>query len=209
MSNPPIPIGELTNVPAPGSRVNADFHQAIANRVIQRFATFQERDNKWPAATAGNGAMCYLTGFRQLMICDGTGWTIVAEPQQTFVPAWTSVPGVSTNQGLYTRSNGFVDFMIDSTFTGAITGQVTVALPMAVTDVRRYQFGVVLRDVSANTYRGLNDSATNTANLTPLAGFGSGGTEAAANLGAATPFPWAAGDGIQIVGRARMQSRYS
>lgn len=35
----PITIGELTDVPAPNSPVNAQFHQEVANRIVHRFAT--------------------------------------------------------------------------------------------------------------------------------------------------------------------------
>lgn len=60
MPNPPITIGELADVPAPGAPVYSPWAQEISNRVIQRFATVAARDAAWPAATAGNGAVCVV-----------------------------------------------------------------------------------------------------------------------------------------------------
>jgi hypothetical protein len=39
MPNPPITVGELTDVPAPESPINAQFHQEVANRIVHRFAS--------------------------------------------------------------------------------------------------------------------------------------------------------------------------
>lgn len=36
---PPITIGELTNVPAPGSQIAAQWAQDVSSRIVQRFAT--------------------------------------------------------------------------------------------------------------------------------------------------------------------------
>lgn len=58
MANPPVTIGELADVPAPGSGVKSAWAQEVSNRVVQRFATVADRDTRWPAATAGRGAMC-------------------------------------------------------------------------------------------------------------------------------------------------------
>lgn len=58
MANPPITIGELTDVPAPGSGVKSAWSQEVTSRAIHRFATIADRDTRWPAATAGRGAMC-------------------------------------------------------------------------------------------------------------------------------------------------------
>jgi len=54
MANP-ITIGELTDVPAPNSPINAQFHQETANRIVHRFATLALM-NGW---AAGNGALAW------------------------------------------------------------------------------------------------------------------------------------------------------
>lgn len=57
MANPPITVGELNDVPAPLSPVNAQFHQEVANRIIHRFVT-EAALIAWAAA---NGSMAYVT----------------------------------------------------------------------------------------------------------------------------------------------------
>jgi len=50
---PPVTIGELTDVPAPGSPIASQWAQEVSHRVIQRFANKAALD----AWAAGNGAM--------------------------------------------------------------------------------------------------------------------------------------------------------
>lgn len=56
MANPPITVGELVDVPAPQSPVNAQFHQEVAHRIVHRFPTVQAM-NAWGA---GNGSLAYV-----------------------------------------------------------------------------------------------------------------------------------------------------
>ena len=55
MAANPITVGELTDVPAPNSAVNAQFHQEVANRITHRFATIAQM-NAWAAA---NGSVAW------------------------------------------------------------------------------------------------------------------------------------------------------
>lgn len=55
MANPPITVGELTDVPAPGSPIASAWSQEVSNRVVQRFATKTALDT-W-AAAAGSLAV--------------------------------------------------------------------------------------------------------------------------------------------------------
>lgn len=57
MANPPIIVGELTDVPAPGSEIDAQFHQEVAHRVVHRFASTTALNN-WAAA---NGSLAFVT----------------------------------------------------------------------------------------------------------------------------------------------------
>jgi hypothetical protein len=57
-ANPPITIGELTDVPAPGSPIASAWTQEVTRRTMHRFATVAARDAAYPAAAAGAGALC-------------------------------------------------------------------------------------------------------------------------------------------------------
>lgn len=68
-TNPPITIGELSDVPAPGSGVTSQWCQEITRRGVHRFATVAARDAAYPAAAAGVGALC-------ITLDTGTLWTV-------------------------------------------------------------------------------------------------------------------------------------
>lgn len=55
---PPITVGELTDVPAPRSAVVAPFHQEVANRVIHRFPSTTAMTN----SNLVDGSLAYVTG---------------------------------------------------------------------------------------------------------------------------------------------------
>lgn len=57
MANPPITVGELVDVPAPGSEIDAQFHQEVAHRICHRFASTTAM-NAWAAA---NGSLAFVT----------------------------------------------------------------------------------------------------------------------------------------------------
>lgn len=97
-TNPPITIGELADVPAPGSGVKSAWSQEVTNRIQHRFADVAARDVKWPAATAGVGALCVTLDTRTVWIVDtGPVWRELAGPSMP----WTAVPFASpwTNYG--------------------------------------------------------------------------------------------------------------
>jgi hypothetical protein len=72
MPQPPITIGELTDVPAFDSPIASPWAQETSRRIVHRFATTAERDSKYPAATAGAGAVCAVAG--DLYRSTGTRW---------------------------------------------------------------------------------------------------------------------------------------
>lgn len=88
-TNPPITIGELADVPAPGSGVKAQWHQEVTNRIQHRFATVAARDAAWPAATAGVGALCVtLDTQTSWIVAAGPAWRELAGP----TTPWTAAP---------------------------------------------------------------------------------------------------------------------
>jgi hypothetical protein len=66
----PITVGELTDVPAAGSNVAANFHQEVANRVVQRFANFAAL-NAW---AAGDGSQGYTVDTRRVWLRVAGAW---------------------------------------------------------------------------------------------------------------------------------------
>lgn len=72
MPGAPITIGELTNVPTFDSPINSPWSQDVSRRVVHRFTTTGERDAKYPAATAGAGAVCAVGAVEYMS--DGTIW---------------------------------------------------------------------------------------------------------------------------------------
>lgn len=95
-TNPPITVGELANVPAPGSGVSSAWAQQATNRIVHRFATVAARNTAWPAATAGNGAF-------SVTLDTGTLWQVVAG-------AWVPMAGPLTAWTRPTFQNSWTDF---------------------------------------------------------------------------------------------------
>jgi hypothetical protein len=88
MPAPPITIGELSNVPAPGSPVASSWAQDATKRIVQRFPTVAAL--KAATGFVAAGAMGYVTGTRQLAQYDGTGWVVLSEPPQTMSADWVT-----------------------------------------------------------------------------------------------------------------------
>lgn len=72
MANPPISIGELADVPAPGSPIASAWAQEVSKRAIHRFATKAALDG-W-AAEVGSFAVVTSTG--SLFQRGGGGWML-------------------------------------------------------------------------------------------------------------------------------------
>lgn len=86
---PPITIGELVDVPAPGSQIAAQWAQEVSARVIHRFANFAAL-NAW-AAPSGSFAVTLDTGV--LWRRFGAAWGQQTPWQGTGTPAAVSAPG--------------------------------------------------------------------------------------------------------------------
>lgn len=67
---PPITVGELTNVPAPGSPIAAQWAQDVSSRVVQRFPTKAALDAWVPA----NGARGYTLDANVEYVRVSAGW---------------------------------------------------------------------------------------------------------------------------------------
>lgn len=90
-TNPPIAIGEYANVPAPGSGVKSDYHQMVTRRTVHRFATVAARDANYPAATAGQGAICITFDTMTVWIVNAApAWVALPVPTAWTAPAFTN-----------------------------------------------------------------------------------------------------------------------
>lgn len=103
-ANPPITVGELVDVPAPQSPVNAQFHQEVANRITHRFANVAAM-NAWAAA---NGSMAYSadTGFHYARV--GGAWVALARNSDM-----TAAPLGIIGRGLCTQNRTFTNTAAD------------------------------------------------------------------------------------------------
>lgn len=105
-AGPPITVGELVDVPAPNSPINAQFHQEIANRVVQRFPTVAARD-AWAAA---DGSLAYVTATKNHYRRVNGAW--IGVDWQTFASTiggdWQLSGGVKTVNLRWFRSGNLV-----------------------------------------------------------------------------------------------------
>jgi hypothetical protein len=103
----PIVIGEYSDVPAPGSLVASAWSQKATRRTVHRFASVAARDAAYPAAQAGNGAICVTTDTGMLWIVKGGAWA----SQPPWLPP-------ATNLGQYLLGNPLsATAPIDGTWT--------------------------------------------------------------------------------------------
>lgn len=77
-----VTIGELTDVPDPGSPIGSAWAQEVSKRVVQRFPTISALVAAWPAATAGVGALAVVTNVNHpvLYVSNGVNnWKLVVD----------------------------------------------------------------------------------------------------------------------------------
>jgi hypothetical protein len=73
-----------------------DFNTYVQNQVVPRFATVAARDAAWPAATAGNGAVCTTQDTGTFWVVVANAW--VASPPGAGVVQYTNYP---SNPGVF------------------------------------------------------------------------------------------------------------
>lgn len=90
--NPPITIGELNDVPAPGSQIAAQWAQEVSDRIIHRFATVAAM-NSW---AAGAGSLAYATETQALYRRVGGGWVQVTDANALAPVSTTATNALNT-----------------------------------------------------------------------------------------------------------------
>lgn len=133
MPNPPITVGELTDVPAPESPINAAFHQEVANRIVHRFATVAAL-NAWAAA---NGSVAYVTAndYHYLKVPDGWVSLQIGDPDWiAYTPTNPAGSGwsFSTATGRYMRSGSIVHVTANLSGFSNDVDPIKVSLPFNV-----------------------------------------------------------------------------
>lgn len=155
-TNPPITIGELTDVPAPGSGVKSSWHQEITNRIPHRFATAAARNTSWPAATAGLGALSVTQDTQ-------TVWIVANDP----TPTWRVLAGwrgawtlVTAFQSGWTNFNGGYQparyrqvgdqVFLEGLIAGGAIGSPAFFLPVGFRPASQHQFAQVSNGLYGN-----------------------------------------------------------
>lgn len=86
---PPMTIGELHDVPVPGSAIGAAWAEEVSARVIHRFASVIARDAAYPAATAGAGGMSWTNDHGGVLWkSNGTAWVTVTPALVGSIDMW-------------------------------------------------------------------------------------------------------------------------
>jgi hypothetical protein len=90
MANPPITIGELSNVPAPLSPVASAWCQDATERIVHHFASVADRAARWPTPLLGS-LSSRADGNGRTEFFDGVGWLSVGD--NAFAPTYTAPAG--------------------------------------------------------------------------------------------------------------------
>lgn len=162
----PITVGELTDVPAPQSPVNAQFHQEVANRIVHRFPNAAAM-NAWAAA---NGSLAFTTDSGTLHERRAGAWAAI--PLQSALDSLTTI--VNNNaataaaassaaaQGLIgVAYAGYVSFGTSSTVLVSITWtadpnrwyRIVGDIPRVNSGANPQDVTFVIEDVTGQDYR--------------------------------------------------------
>jgi len=126
-ANPPVTIGELTDVPAPGSAILSAWTQEVTRRSMHRFATIAARDAAYPAAGAGDGAICYTADF-------GLMWTVIAGVWVAASPGRGRVAAnvVTAAQGGFGTTPAAIATAVTYTFDGNRWVEIFASVPISI-----------------------------------------------------------------------------
>lgn len=181
---------------------------------------FDSAANRPAASSALNGYDFYATDTQTLSVCDGTGWTIIDEPPQSWTPSFganITVGNGTFSNNFYRRSGGLCHYQFKFTLgstsaVGASGGTSTFALPFTPNAVTYNMPAVAYQDNSAaQAYAGTSGNGANSANMQLYYWSVVGSTLQLNGPGIinTAPFTWAVSDTIEVQGWFRMNSRYT
>lgn len=181
-ANPPITIGELADVPAPGSAILSAWTQEVSNRIVHRFATKVLLDG-WAAA---DGSFGYVSGEHRYYLRDGgawirTGWGTAAG--RTIFDAQSAV--VAIGSGALVPIN-WTSETTDSDGFGALGSAITI--PPGLGGLYVASLSVTLVAVGAASFVRLSATGSNASDV-PF-------TNTGLTAGVCAVFPIAAGGNV-------------
>lgn len=214
MSNPPITIGELTDVPSFGSPITSPWAQDVSRRVEHRFDTVADRDTDW--SQPENGSIAYITGTQQLTIFDGAVWVTLYEPPRLATgntwPGGTTIwetgdaaTTVTSPTGSYRRSAGQCWFEASFVPAAGLAAPFTpgVTLPFPSANSLDGTLQVAILQAGRGWFEGwAAASGPSTVAIYVLTTDGAAGGHNCIifqPIDATTPFNWAATPGSQIL----------
>lgn len=160
------------------------------------------------------GVSAFQLDTQQRKEWDGTGWTIMSEPSQSWAPTFNSgvtIGNGSWTVGWYKRGDGFIDFKAEFMLgsTSSVSGSPILNAPIAAFGTGPGDVWNELGDSSAglvfSAYAGVGSTSTFTAYVQVVSGTYAFTTAATSSV----PFTWAVGDVYRAGGRYRMTTRYS
>jgi len=228
MANPPITIGELIDVPAPGSPIASAWPQEITHRSVHRFATSAARDAAW--TNRGAGALAWTADYGRLCMWDGGGWLILRESATTVAAGsgnnavWPHSTGASstiigqtatwavatTVQAQYIRYAGLCHIVVQFKLGASGFGIGQLNLPFVAGSMQPIDQELTVTHIQASSgvyWAGWSQALSNQ-RIALMSQFVSGTSVSRQSTSATVPFTWTTGDMVGIVGTYTLSNPY-
>lgn len=218
-----VPTG-VSGLPSGGGTDDSALRRLVARVVeLELFAPIVAAGA--PAGTGTNGQEYWDTTSLRLYRSDGTGWIVMAEPNQadtTLCLTGINADGGVTSKTNYRRENGEIWVESESTFASGPSTLASLAWvpPKAgraatgnvVVGIGRGELEVTFFDDSGGTwYQGDNNEGTTSINLFASADDVGAGTSAVGIQAVTTtvPFAFTTNDKIRVIAHYPMATRYT
>lgn len=118
---------------SPGDTLTAANVDTLMLQSVMRFASSSARDTALSGVLA-EGLMSYEDDVNSLKLYNGSAWTIVSEPSQSWSPTISQPGSISktVNWGFYQRTNGIyiANCKLSITGSGTAVNAITVSAPL-------------------------------------------------------------------------------
>lgn len=161
------------------------------------------------------GQTIFETDTQRMMYWNGTGWVILDEPIQDYVPTLTNiVPGTGGSVvGKYQRGEGYCStsiVIVLGTSGFSVSGSLTVGIPFAYASGNEFENLPALFFDSSDGARVVafcNAQTTTSFTMNPLRSDLS--YAQTVGMGSTVPFTWATSDTVAVSVRYRMANKHS
>ena len=146
-ANPPIHIGELSNVPAPQSPIASQWAQDVTNRIVHHFADTATRAAAWPAPLVGS--LSTRGDPNVLEYFDGARWLPVIGAH--LAPSYGAIQGGQSHPGeQHMIAEYTIPYATDARFTHSVllNGDAAWAGKISL----RFDTGQVIFDVCVGSW---------------------------------------------------------